>query len=66
MTKATQSNRLAAAKGSGEGGESNAAGTATGLGSSPASRSKKDSSHRIAGNGSEKAAPGRPGRKAYS
>jgi hypothetical protein len=42
MTKATQSNRLAAAKGSGEGGESNAAGTATGPGSSPASRSKKD------------------------
>lgn len=66
MTKATQSNRRAAAKGSGQGGESNAAGTATGPGSSPTSRSKKDPQHSIFGNGSEKAARGRPGRKANS
>jgi len=47
MTKAAQANHRAAEKGSGQGGESNAAGTATGPGSSPASRSKKDTQHHM-------------------
>ena len=66
MTKAAQANHRAAEKGSGQGGESNAAGTAAGPGSSPASRSKKDTQHSIAGNGSDKAARGRPGHKTNS
>lgn len=42
MTKAKNADHRAAIKGSGQGTESNAAGTATGPGSSAESRSKKD------------------------
>ena len=64
MTTAKQADKRAAKQHSGQGGVSNAAGTATGPGSSAASRSKQDNVHGNAGSGSPKAARNRPGHKA--
>jgi hypothetical protein len=63
MTTAKQADRRAAEKNSGQGGVSNADGTATGPGSSAASRSKQDNQHSIKGAGSAKANASRPGHK---
>jgi hypothetical protein len=64
MTTAKKADRRAAEKGSGQGGISNAEGTATGPGSTPASASKKDNQRSIGGTGSAKAAKSRPGHNA--
>jgi hypothetical protein len=64
MTTAKKADRRAAEKGSGQGGASNAGGTATGPGSSSAgSAARKGNQRAIGGTGSAKADRGRPGHK---
>ena len=64
MTTAKKANERAAKQGSGQGGTSNAGGTATGPGSSSASAQDKGNQREIAGSGSAKGNAGRPGHKA--
>ncbi|MBL6079064.1 hypothetical protein JMJ56_13685 [Belnapia sp. T18] len=63
MSTAKQDNRRAAEHHSGEGGTSNAGGTATGSGSSSASGGKGDKQRDISGSGSDKSTHNRPGHK---
>ena len=63
MTTAKKANERAAKQGSGQGGTSNAGGTATGPGSSSASAQDKGNQREIRGSGSAKADSGRPGHK---
>ncbi|MCB4825149.1 hypothetical protein [Roseicella aerolata] len=63
MTTAKKADQRAAEKGSGQGGTSNAGGTATGPGSSSASAQEKGNQREIGGSGSAKADAGRPGHK---
>jgi hypothetical protein len=64
MTTSKKSDQRAAAQGSGEGGTSNAGGTATGPGSSSASSAAEKGNQRdIGGSGSAKADQARPGHK---
>lgn len=63
MSEVEQANRGAAGQRSGQGSESDKAGTATGLESSAESRSHKDQQHNIASTGSAKDAKARLGHK---
>ncbi|HEV7263567.1 MAG TPA: hypothetical protein VGN83_01420 [Falsiroseomonas sp.] len=62
--KADKADKAAAEKGSGQGGTSNAGGTATGPGSSSASAAKGENPRSIGGTGSTKTGRNRPGHKA--
>jgi hypothetical protein len=66
MTTAKKADKRAEETGSGKGGTSNAAGTATGPGSSAASRDSHDAQRDIGGAGSAKTGNKRPGHKANS
>jgi hypothetical protein len=64
MTTPKKADERAAKQGSGQGGTSNAGGTATGPGSSSASAQDKGNQREIGGSGSAKGDRGRPGHKA--
>jgi hypothetical protein len=63
MTTAKKANKAAAEKGSGQGGTSNAGGTATGPGSSSTGAAKQDNQRSTGGAGSTKTDRNRPGHK---